>query len=551
MPRLLQGAGWGFVSLAHPKACIMGRKRNIMKKSFRLIAFVFISFASLLNFGITSIASAGTLPSNPSTITKAQCESPQSNGGKGGLCVAHFPTAQVDGCSATETFAGFCDSPSLSCCVQTIVPGSITTTSQCTAKISADGIAARCSQNDQNCFKLNISTNVWAPIGYCESPTTGCCLAGAAGGGTSVGSEFNCINTLGGVCLPQSTCNNQAGTSVGSCPADAAGAQRICCKNNNVSGVGSVSGPNLGNYTLLEQIPGSSNTVGTLKTYLEDIYRFAFWAVGIAVVFMLTVGGFMYLTSAGNTSRMESAKTVIFDAILGLILALVAWLFLYVINPDLVNVKLPTTAIAPAPPATTGTTSSTVPKLTDAQCRAAGGAYSTDAASCTTIDPNYFKIGDYVNASGTVSGVCCAATARGTQTCTSVPGVTCNACSNCSVIPSSIAYKPCGLTSCYLNTTLLSKISTISGVSGWRITESWPPTVRHDSLCHANGTCADLNNSGGATDPATIKKYFDAFTSAGLTVIYENSQSCAPYTALGIRCGSYPTQTNLSSFHVQ
>lgn len=113
-----------------------------------------------------------------------------------------------------------------------------------------------------------------------------------------------------------------------------------------------VTGSGTREYTLLEQIPMSSNTVGSLSTYLQDIYIFAFWVVALAVVFMLTVGGFMYLTAAGNTARMGSAKTVIFDALLGLVLALVAWLFLYMINPDLVNVRLPSIGITPmqAPP---------------------------------------------------------------------------------------------------------------------------------------------------------------------------------------------------------
>ncbi len=46
----------------------------------------------------------------------------------------------------------------------------------------------------------------------------------------------------------------------------------------------------------------------------------------------------MYMTSAGNTSSIGTAKKVMFDALAGLILALVAWLILYVINPDLVNI---------------------------------------------------------------------------------------------------------------------------------------------------------------------------------------------------------------------
>lgn len=130
----------------------------------------------------------------------------------------------------------------------------------------------------------------------------------------------------------------------------------VCCSAPVVALPRAVTGPLMSDYQLLEHIPGSSNSAGRLNTYLEDIYRFAFWTIGIAVVFMLTIGGFMYLTSAGNTSRMENAKTVIFDAILGLVLALVAWLFLYVINPDLVKVSLPSASITPtmapvAPPA--------------------------------------------------------------------------------------------------------------------------------------------------------------------------------------------------------
>jgi ABC-type uncharacterized transport system YnjBCD ATPase subunit len=127
----------------------------------------------------------------------------------------------------------------------------------------------------------------------------------------------------------------------------------VCCQRGAIGATPStndsftVTGRDLLNYQLLEQIPGSNETVGRLDTYLQDIYRFAFWTVGIAVVFMLTIGGFMYLTAAGNTSRMESAKTVIFDAILGLVLALVAWLFLYVINPDLVNLNLRAISITP------------------------------------------------------------------------------------------------------------------------------------------------------------------------------------------------------------
>ncbi|MFA5777644.1 MAG: pilin [Parcubacteria group bacterium] len=93
-------------------------------------------------------------------------------------------------------------------------------------------------------------------------------------------------------------------------------------------------------YTALEPIPGTANTGADLKLYIEAIYKFAIWTVGIAAVLMLTIGGFMYMVSAGNTSKMDTAKKIVTDAILGLIIALGAYLILYVINPDLVKITI-------------------------------------------------------------------------------------------------------------------------------------------------------------------------------------------------------------------
>ena len=45
----------------------------------------------------------------------------------------------------------------------------------------------------------------------------------------------------------------------------------------------------------------------------------------------------MYATSAGNTSTAGSAKSIISDALLGLVVAMTAYLILNVINPDLVR----------------------------------------------------------------------------------------------------------------------------------------------------------------------------------------------------------------------
>lgn len=95
-------------------------------------------------------------------------------------------------------------------------------------------------------------------------------------------------------------------------------------------------------YTPLEKIPGSDTETGKaidFYQYVSAVYKFGIWAVGIVALFMLVFGGYTYITSAGNNSSMETAKRIITDAIVGLIMALTAYLLLYVINPDLVKMK--------------------------------------------------------------------------------------------------------------------------------------------------------------------------------------------------------------------
>jgi len=70
---------------------------------------------------------------------------------------------------------------------------------------------------------------------------------------------------------------------------------------------------------------------------------------------MITVGGFWYVTSAGNQAQATTAKSIITDAFLGLFVALFAFLILRTINPNLVEGGLsrlqggPNTEIVPNP----------------------------------------------------------------------------------------------------------------------------------------------------------------------------------------------------------
>jgi len=103
--------------------------------------------------------------------------------------------------------------------------------------------------------------------------------------------------------------------------------------NNKLNNTSSFS------YTPMEKIPGFESAGGDFAAYILSIYRFGLWTVGIAALLMISVGGYMYITSAGNNTQVSKAKGVITDAIVGVLLALTSYLLLYTINPELVQIK--------------------------------------------------------------------------------------------------------------------------------------------------------------------------------------------------------------------
>jgi hypothetical protein len=87
----------------------------------------------------------------------------------------------------------------------------------------------------------------------------------------------------------------------------------------------------------------------TIGDYIRAIYKFAIGAVGIVAAVVLMYGGVLWIMSAGNPERVGNAKGYITGAISGLVLALASWLILYMVNPELVNLR----PISPPKPAKT------------------------------------------------------------------------------------------------------------------------------------------------------------------------------------------------------
>jgi len=65
------------------------------------------------------------------------------------------------------------------------------------------------------------------------------------------------------------------------------------------------------------------------------LYYFIIGISGLAAFAMLVMGGFQWMSSVGNPTKISDAKDRINSALLGLIIILMSWLILNTINPEL------------------------------------------------------------------------------------------------------------------------------------------------------------------------------------------------------------------------
>lgn len=130
-------------------------------------------------------------------------------------------------------------------------------------------------------------------------------------------------------------------------------------------------------YSPMEKIPGFPSAKD-FPDYVSAIIKFSYWAIGIAAVLMLSIGGFWYMTSAGNNARMEQAKGIIWDSILGVVMVLISWLILYTLNPQLVGGDVGSLFYQPTPPSAIPSTPT--PPTTTLKCSASQNSEATNNA---------------------------------------------------------------------------------------------------------------------------------------------------------------------------
>jgi hypothetical protein len=84
---------------------------------------------------------------------------------------------------------------------------------------------------------------------------------------------------------------------------------------------------------------GGANTAGDLTTFLSQVFSFGL-ALATALAVIMIVWGGVKIMLTESVFEKDDGKEKIKNAIYGLLLALVSWLILYTINPDLLNFNL-------------------------------------------------------------------------------------------------------------------------------------------------------------------------------------------------------------------
>lgn len=98
--------------------------------------------------------------------------------------------------------------------------------------------------------------------------------------------------------------------------------------------------PPVGGASLPIQPVSSPPTQGLptdLGQLIQTIFTWSLGILGISVFVMFFYSGFLWLTAAGNTSRIGDAKSHMTNAVFGAVLLLSSYLILYTINPDFVK----------------------------------------------------------------------------------------------------------------------------------------------------------------------------------------------------------------------
>ncbi len=210
-----------------------------------------------------------------------------------------------------------------------------------------------------------------------------------------------------------------------------------------------VPGPD--GYCPLTALPGISENAKTpvnINTYIPAVIKLIIGIAGALAVLRIMMGGIQYMTSDAFEKKSD-AKETINNALIGLLLAISAYIILYTLNPNLVTFKFDIAGLRVGAPISTDLGSTTPETL------------GINATSSCVVDKN-----------GTKAPCTCI-------NCTSGLGI------------QGLSFK----NNSSMNAGLLQKLKVAASliVFGWQVTEAWPTTSPHSANCHSIGSCIDTN----------------------------------------------------------
>ncbi len=88
-------------------------------------------------------------------------------------------------------------------------------------------------------------------------------------------------------------------------------------------------------------LPGSLSVVSSPGGWIKSFYNYALFISGFLAFGAIVYGGIKYAIARGNPSQESEARQWIWSALLGMLLLAAAYLILYTVNPNLVNLSLP------------------------------------------------------------------------------------------------------------------------------------------------------------------------------------------------------------------
>lgn len=85
------------------------------------------------------------------------------------------------------------------------------------------------------------------------------------------------------------------------------------------------------------KVQGQIATTNNIVDIVFTVINWVLIVTGAFAVLMLIIGGFRYITSAGNEGQVEAAKETMTYAIMGLVIVLLAFVIASTINTILLN----------------------------------------------------------------------------------------------------------------------------------------------------------------------------------------------------------------------